>query len=167
MDEEEDLLIVTDDEIMNVGLSLMRYSDEKIGRVDIKENLLRFCSLFGLTPIACAQLWEALQVTDLEDARVEGTLAQLEKYLRLFLMALHWLKCYPTEAQREALFQLNPKTCREWGWYFVDKIAALQEEKVRNECGISPLPCFYSIISPNSRSFSLLNGSTTRRRRLS
>jgi hypothetical protein len=30
MDEEEDLLIVTDDEIMNVGLNLMRYSDEKI-----------------------------------------------------------------------------------------------------------------------------------------
>jgi hypothetical protein len=35
MVEEEVLLIVTDDEIMNVGLKLMGYSDQMIQRVQI------------------------------------------------------------------------------------------------------------------------------------
>lgn len=130
MDEDEDLLIVTDNEIINVGLMLVGYSEVMVERVKDEENKSRFRSHFGSSSIACAQLWEALQVTNTEAARVEGSQLELEKYLRYFLMALHWLKCYPTETQREALFNLNPKTCREWGWYFVKKIAALKNEKV-------------------------------------
>jgi hypothetical protein len=43
MVEEEVLLIVTDDEIMNVGLKLTGYSDQMIQRVQIEENKSRFC----------------------------------------------------------------------------------------------------------------------------
>jgi DDE superfamily endonuclease len=149
---EEDLLIVTDEELLDLGLQLVGYSDDKIDRAQIETNEARFRSLFGSSSFACAQLWETLQVTETEAARVEGTLFEREQHLKRFLMALYWLKSYPTETQREALFGSDPKTSRKWAWYIVEKIAALEEEKVSHQCVSSPVFSF-SNNSPRSKIF--------------
>jgi len=45
-------------------------------------------------------------------------------------MSLHFLYRYPTELEREAIFDKSPKTIREWTWYYIEKIQALKAEKV-------------------------------------
>jgi hypothetical protein len=45
-------------------------------------------------------------------------------------MAMHFLKCYPTDHQREATFQYCPSWSRRKVWFWLKKIAALQSEKI-------------------------------------
>jgi hypothetical protein len=158
-DDNDNLLILTGGELLDVGLDLIGYTDAMVLRASEDSNEERFQRLYGSSAFACAQLWEALQVTAIDEARIEGTLTQLEKYLLAFLMALHWLTCYPTETQREALFKKSPKTLRQWGWDIVDKIAALHDEKVSLRDVLSPSIQLY--LTASLRSFSQQSGATT------
>ena len=127
---EEDLLIVTEAQLIQVGLKLVGRTDKEIRKSGLKGNRRYFAGHYGSSPFTCAQIWEALQVTTIEEARIEGPLKLLRKYLDMFLMTLHWLKGYSTEVVRATTFHVSEKTCRQWSWYFVEKIAALKEEKV-------------------------------------
>ncbi|KAG7371241.1 hypothetical protein IV203_019811 [Nitzschia inconspicua] len=68
-----------------------------------------------------------LQRTRVPAARVSSK-ANLK--VRFFLMAMHFLKCYPTERQREATFQYCPSWSRRKIWFWINRIAALQSEKI-------------------------------------
>jgi hypothetical protein len=57
-----------------------------------------FVSHYGCLPVVCAMLWET-QRTTIPHAR--GKNSKLEP--KLFLMAFHHLKVYPTEMQTEDL----------------------------------------------------------------
>jgi hypothetical protein len=70
--------------------------------------------------------YEDLQRTQIVDAKVSGKDLQV----RFFLMALHTLKVYPTEAQCEATFLYSPSYARKWVWFDVEKVAALKAEKI-------------------------------------
>jgi hypothetical protein len=129
----DDILIVTEDEIIHVGLTLVGRTAKEIRKAALKGNRRIFAGHYGSSPFTCAQIWEALQVTTIEEARIEGPLKLLRKYLDMFLMTLHWLKGYSTEVVRATTFNVSEKTCREWSWYFAEKIAALKEEKVSTE----------------------------------
>jgi hypothetical protein len=71
-------------------------------------------------------VYEDLQRTQIADAKVSGK----ELQVRFFLMALHTLKVYPTEAQREATFHYSPSYARKWVWFYVEKVASLKAEKI-------------------------------------
>ena len=46
-------------------------------------------------------------------------------------MAMHHLKRYPTELEREAaMYNIAPMQGREWVWYFLEKAQALKAEKI-------------------------------------
>lgn len=45
-------------------------------------------------------------------------------------MALHFLRKYPTGEEQAKLFGMNRETASIWTWYFLEKIAALQSQKI-------------------------------------
>ena len=47
-----------------------------------------------------------------------------------FLIALHFLTCYPTEQEQSSIFKICDKTARLWTWVYVRMIQALKGKKV-------------------------------------
>jgi DDE superfamily endonuclease len=134
--------ILTDEEMLEQGLALVRLRVKRIEGVGDEKSVRRFVAHFGSKPLACAHLWEALQFTDNEDALVVPG----GKSVKHFLIALHWLRRYPTETEQEALFGLSDRTCRKWSLYYCQKIAALRDEVV----GILSLSCLFCTCNQNS-----------------
>jgi hypothetical protein len=53
-----------------------------------------------------------------------------DQTLKYFFMSIHFLSCYPTEEQAEAIFKVCDRTYRHWVWYMVEKIARLKDEVI-------------------------------------
>jgi DDE superfamily endonuclease len=53
-----------------------------------------------------------------------------QKDFDYFMIALHFLRVYPTEGQQAGLFNRSKRSCRDWGWMFVRKISALKASKI-------------------------------------
>ena len=124
---EVSLDIVTSHEMMQIGLAWAGYDSYRQSRVQRTTNLTRFKSHYGSLPIVCAQIWEDLQTTKLPEARVERNYLDL-KY---FLLAMNWLYRYDTDEELSGTFGRCTKTLRKWKWFYVQKIAALKDQKVR------------------------------------
>lgn len=45
-------------------------------------------------------------------------------------MAMHHLKRYPTELEREATFDISRMWGRDWCWYYIEKVQALKVQKI-------------------------------------
>ena len=71
-------------------------------------------------------IWEDLQTTEVEEARIPAEHLKVE----YFLMAMHHLKRYPTEIKREGMFDILSKWGRDKVWYYVEKIQALKAQKI-------------------------------------
>jgi hypothetical protein len=91
-------VIFTADEILARGLSLVGYNRSRQENVSRDTNLKRFRSHYGSNPIVYAQIWEDLQTTEMEEAKISGAAANTG--LDYFLMSIHFLKCYPTTEQQ-------------------------------------------------------------------
>jgi hypothetical protein len=125
-DDIGDFQIFTIDELLKLGLRMVRYRSKRIRRAKRETNLNRFRKHFGSSPLVCALIWEDLQTTKVRDAWVPPDSRRIE-YL---LMAMHHLKLYPKEYEREAMWDVSEMWGRDWVWYFVEKIQALKEEKI-------------------------------------
>ena len=126
-EESQDVsTIYTADEIMKIGLKRVNYKRKRIKRARRKRNVRRFVGHFGVPPTVAAQVWEDLQTTTTPEAFVEAANRNIDH----FLMALHHLKKYPTELEREPIFDVDEQLGRDWVWYFVEKIRALKAEKI-------------------------------------
>ena len=75
MDTEEenlDVEIFTADEMLKKGLTLVGYTDKKLDRAKKQQtNVDRFRSEYGADPHVLAQIWEDLQTTSIQVARLE------------------------------------------------------------------------------------------------
>jgi len=133
-DDENDIgVIFTVDEILEAGLEEAGYTKKRITRVKKKEtNEQRFKDHYGANPVVCAQILEDLQRTKNPAARVDPHKLRLKEFLR----AVHFLKRYPTESEREADNDQSKKILRERGWYYVEKIRELKTEKI-----VFPIDC--------------------------
>ena len=120
--------IVTGDQIFEKGLRLCGFTSRQFEKSSREASLQRFRHLYGSNPIVYAQIWEDLQNTGIPVARINNVTAIDLVY---FFMALHFLKCYITEAHLAATFQLCERTAaRKWCWAYAVKIQALKHEKV-------------------------------------
>lgn len=120
-------VILTPDEVMITGLSLVNYSVGRINRVKTKStNTRRFKTHFGCNQYVAAAIFEDLQITQIDEARLDDHKISIH----YFLQSLHFLYVYDTELRREPLFDQLPKILREWTWYYVEKIQALKHEKI-------------------------------------
>ena len=84
--------------------------------------------MFRDSPRIAAQMWGDLQTLQSPDGGV--LLASAKRNVRYYLMAYHHLRRYPTEHEREAMFDVSPKHGQEWVWFFVNKIRNLKHHKI-------------------------------------
>jgi len=116
----------TADGIMKIGLKRVNYKRKRIKRARRKRNVCPFVGHFGVPSTVAAQVWEDLQTATTPEAFVEADNRNIDH----FLMALHHLKKYPTELEREPIFDVDKHLGRGWVWYFMEKIRALEAEKI-------------------------------------
>jgi hypothetical protein len=120
------VVILTPDEMMRKGLELCGFDERRQNKVCRAKNIRRFKAHYGSSPVVYAQIWEDLQTTRIRAARIDGNAC-----VDSFLMAIHFLKVYPTEEVLSGLFKICDRSVRKWVWYYVTKIQALKKEKVR------------------------------------
>ncbi len=111
--------------LMN-GLLAVNYKQARIQRSSENTNRKRFRAHFGASPEVCCTIWEEFQNSEVQEARIPAHKLNLKD----FLMALHTLRKYPTEFEREAIFDVSPKTGRNKSWYYIRKIQALKRIKI-------------------------------------
>ena len=127
------LVILTAEEILRLGLRLLRYTNKQIDRYKKESANDKFRNHFGGNPHVIAQIWEDLQTTDIEEARLD--IDPKYRSCNNFLMALHFLKRYDTEPERESRWQTSDRYLRDTGWYFVKKVQALKANKIEWDNG--------------------------------
>jgi hypothetical protein len=120
------VVILTADEMMRIGLELCGFDWRRQNKACRALNLRRFKAHFGSNPIVYAQIWEDLQTTMIPKARIDG-----KACVDSFLMAILFLKLYPTEEALSGVFKICERSVRKWVWYYVSKIQALKRAKVR------------------------------------
>jgi hypothetical protein len=118
--------IVTSDEMLHFGLSLLRFTDEEIGRVQMKTNKNRFNDHFGVMPKTACKIYDNLQRTPIEQAKIVGD----ELNLKRFLLGLYYLRKYPKESEFESIFKYSKYWGRKICWTMIRKIQALKAEKI-------------------------------------
>jgi hypothetical protein len=143
------LNILSPDEMMARALDLIGYDHKRQASVGREKNEFRFTRAFGSHPIVYANLWEDLLKHDIKGAQ------ERRKRMRVnhFLMTVHFLRKYPTEDDREALFNKCTDTVREQVWFYVERIRALKKIKVI----IHNAPATLHRMRRISRSLSLLD----------
>jgi hypothetical protein len=136
-DEDDDLSRVTSivmpSEFMEMGLAVF-YKPHRILQSSKATNIERFKKHFGVKPFVCSTIWEDLQTSTSPDLDNQGTPllpVQGNKLKpRHFLMALHHLKRYPTELEREGPWDISPFKGREWVRFFLLRLQALKYVKI-------------------------------------
>jgi hypothetical protein len=120
-------VVLTATEVLNAGLKLAGYTERRVNKVKKQAtNDRRFKDHFGCHQVVAAQLFEDLQTTKLKKARLDQNKVRIEEMLK----ALHFLKRYPKECQREADYDRSKKVLRDWAWYYIQKISHLMKEQV-------------------------------------
>lgn len=129
-DDEENAVgeveIITPDEMLERGLMFANYKAKSINRCKASTNMERFVARYGCSPTVLCAIWEDLQMSANEDCRVPPEKRKLE----YFLMAIHFLRHYPTEHERAAATGFHRDTCRDWSWYYIERIRQLKHEKI-------------------------------------
>jgi len=109
MEEEDAFEIYTPDEMLVLGLRLLGWTSRQIQRVQTATNVTRFRAFFNAHPRVCAQLWEDLQTTQLQEANI---IRAGRRSVKEFFMAMNFLARYPTEYQREGLWKVSRNTLK-------------------------------------------------------
>ncbi|KAL3906959.1 MAG: hypothetical protein SGARI_003765, partial [Bacillariaceae sp.] len=108
--------IVKVKDMMETGLLLL-YTKDRIDRVKKRStNIDRFRKQFGINPITACNLYEDMQLADLETEWVPGPTS-----LRFFLMGLYLLRKYPTYDDIESTFDYAPGYASRLAWEWVKR----------------------------------------------
>jgi hypothetical protein len=99
------VVILTADGMMRIGLEMGGFDGRRQNKACRALNLRRFMAHFRSNPIAYAQIWEDLQTTMIPKARIDGKVC-----VESFLMAILFLKIYPTDPPRFGLTKINLHT---------------------------------------------------------
>ena len=95
------LIIYTADEVLRIGILLLGFQEKQLHQWVKQTSLDKFRNHFGIKPHIVAQIWEDLQTTDIDEARLDVEPAK-HRSMDNFLYALHFLKRYDTEPERES-----------------------------------------------------------------
>ena len=104
---------VSTDQLLQLGLVLKGYTRKQRNR-KYTQLLTWFKACYGEHPLVYVVLWHELK-------EVDG-----ERKLNPYMMTLHWLKCYPTEAELAGDFNLDEKTIRLWTSHYSECIQLLK-----------------------------------------
>lgn len=130
--DSESITRVSVKEMEDVGLYLAGhnvYQCSKAMNMSAVVRLERFLGIYGARPVAYCRLFEDMQSTPNEDARLD-----LPGSVEDFLFCCRWLFMYETERQLSGPRQLNEKTIRNKNWKIAGKIQAMKVETVGILC---------------------------------
>jgi len=122
-------------EVLMAGLELI-FTQRRIFRVmsddpwSSRTNLVQFKLHYGANPVVVAKIWEDLQTTTVEAARINNPHMLSMNAFNAFLESLNFLYRYRRECEREGTFDKSPKTLRKYCWYYLERIQALKEAKI-------------------------------------
>mgnify|MGYP000072153520 CR=1 FL=1 len=121
--------------ILLQGLRLVAYTDDRINRVKgnpavSATNKRRFKAHFGADPVVLLKIWNDLHTTANLPAGHDPSDANKLLSAKGLLQAMHFLKSYKTELEREALFDESPKAIRNDCWYHLERLQALKADKI-------------------------------------
>jgi hypothetical protein len=119
------LIALSPAEFQQLGLELVGFNEEWQDKTCQATNLRRFRAIFGPSPETCSQMFEDLQTTNIEEARV------VKPNPAYFMMSLNWLRTYKTEEEMAGQWGLIEQTVRDKVWKYTFAMAALKEAKVR------------------------------------
>ena len=128
MAEEEPVInhMLSPNEMLNKALILRGYTARRLRRVKPKTNVFRFKHHFGVSPCTAARVYSDLQSTADEEYKMEGG----ERDLKYFVMALYYIRKYPTEEDLSASFDFSSKWAREKTWEAIKKIWHLKHKMI-------------------------------------
>jgi hypothetical protein len=126
--------IFTADDMLRIGLLCAGFDASRQLRVEGATNVRRFQSYYGSSNLVVSFIWEDLV------SKKETTLPKSATFDK-FLMALYFLKNYPTEEKLAGMWHTCEKGARKWAWFFVEKIQELKTKKVSWLCLIWLLFC--------------------------
>lgn len=118
------LIHFTTEQFLNFGLSLTGFGDPRIARMSSKPKLTRFRDAYGTWPIVCSKIFDDIQTTNIDAARIE------EPRHDYFLIALSWLKNYETESSMASRYDLDEQTIRIYVKKYVSAIRELKASKI-------------------------------------
>ncbi|GAX17651.1 hypothetical protein FisN_UnNu085 [Fistulifera solaris] len=119
--------LFTPKEMMVKGLLLIpSYDVSRIKKLCQNTKLKDFKHWYGATPEVSSAIWKDLQTCDNVSNRINPRKARVE----YFFMSLHFLRKYPTGEEQAKLFNINRETVSTWTWFFLEKIAVLESQKI-------------------------------------
>ena len=118
--------ILTVIEMQEFGVKLT-YNEKRTKRAKTETNEGRFLKSFGVTPKTACVIYENLQQTTNQTARIEKPDATA---LRYFLISLYFLRNYPTREDLERQFDYSRGWIAAKCWEWAKRIDALREEKI-------------------------------------
>ena len=117
-------LHLTDQDFQALGLEMVGFLPHRQARVCAKTNMDRFLSSYGIVPAACSAVFDDLQTTAVDRARLDNP----DPFH--FLVTLNWMKTYKLEHEMAGFFDVYEKTARTIIWVYVKAIRALKAEKI-------------------------------------
>jgi len=125
--ESEDIEIYTPAEMLVEGLKYLGWDNSNMTiRLTTQTKKDRFRGHFGSDPHVAAQIWEDLQTTKIELARVPPSQCNLKH----FFWAMHFLKRYPKTIEAEQMWKVSEDTFVDYSWNYVEKVRALKGLKL-------------------------------------
>jgi len=115
---------LTATEMLGKGLSLLGVLPETQARRLESTNVNDFDMHFGSSPSIISDIWTHLHTT------ADVPLIPSKHFVSDFLIALHWLRVYPTECERKISLLVGEKTGRKWSWFYSKKIGALKDKLI-------------------------------------
>jgi hypothetical protein len=119
--------MVTASQMLFFGLQMF-FTERRIKNTKYRStNVLRFVKKFGISPTTACFVYEDLQKTKNDLARINDP---SDKTLLFFLAAVYMLKKYPTEDDLESTLDYSPRYISRKVWEYVEKIQLLKSEVI-------------------------------------
>lgn len=119
--------VLTSEEMLATGLRALKWEEAALKRASHNLNCERFRGHFGADPHVIASLWSDLIHHPDETKRVDPS----EHPVEHLLIAMHFLKRYNTDIERNTTWKINEESLREMTWFFVEKIGGILQDVVK------------------------------------
>ena len=120
------LEIFTATDVLEKGLLLSRVDQKRLKHWNHPHKIRKFRNQYGAHPAVIAQIWEDLQITDISMAKIDHSMCSFSD----FMIAINFLKIYPTEDQQAMNYGKSKNNIRKWRWFFVYKLHYLRPQVV-------------------------------------
>jgi hypothetical protein len=120
--------MVTESNMLSIGLCCAGFKEHRVAKWTEKSQIDKFKTFYGSRPIVVSKIYN-----DLQEQAATGNSASLAAGkidISNLLMAMWFLKRYPTELEIQAKFDVSEKTARKKVWALVQDIQALKSIKV-------------------------------------